>query len=136
MTVGRCGDLTVQGRNADALPFPFGLQLPPDMGCARIETEDSSRHAFTESFEPAHEEGFARAAGQPLHSAPNLSDRDGADIEAGLVVAQPFDDRGLRFPFHGLRQHIRVNEVAHREMGAVSSFSRGGMTKGNGHARR
>jgi len=52
MALGGGGELAIEGRDVHSLLLEVGDELPPNMGGAGVEAEDSAIHALANCFEP------------------------------------------------------------------------------------
>lgn len=135
MAAGRSCDLAIEGRDGHTSFFPFYFELTPDVGGAGIEAEYATLHTIAERLEPRAELGFTLSIWQAFDSPAYFTDSDGADVKLALMLAEPFDDFGVRLGFCLFAENVGIDEVVQNARGVVSSFSRSGVSKEAGQAR-
>lgn len=132
--VSCCSKLTVDGRKRHPLPIPLCFQLPPDVGHTDVEAQYAAMHGVAYSLQPFLKLRFPLSIRQSLNPTSELSNRDRADVEIALVLAQPLDHGAIWSALDRFTDDVRVNEIVHSLTDAVSSTSLSGISKGKGHA--
>jgi hypothetical protein len=100
------------------------------MGGAGIETENAAFHPFAEACQPGLQGGFPFSGRQGFDATAEFADGDGAQVEVGLVIAQPLDNLVIWLGLGEFAEDIGVHEVAHKERAFVKSLARGGISNG------
>ena len=130
MALCGCSELAIEGRDVDSLFLKACNELPPNVGGAGVEAENAAFHALAETGEPGLQRRFPLSGREGLDAPAEFSDRDGAQVEIRLVVAEPRQDKRFRLGLCEFAQDVGIHQKAHSEMAGVKSLARGGASNG------
>ena len=109
--VGGGGKLAVGGGESDGASVAARDKVAPDVSDAGVEAEDAAFHPGPEAGEPHLKTRVLFTLLATFGSTAYFTYSEGADVELGFGIAQPFYHRNIRLEHDQFAEEMSIHEV-------------------------